>query len=224
MEFSMKLDTKILKNLSQKICKYTQLVEKENILFTKPTTFKNINAIKLNFADKIGECIPILDNTNPDIAYHGSPFNFNFFDANKIGSGEGISKRGKGLYLHRSKRLAPFYANIRSKDAPPHIGCNDALNITNPHIYATSGINSLNLKQVSEHEAKNIAKIQSQFETTNPHIDGLELKSGEICIFPNSIPKLHIKKKDSLESFVSENKGFDFREWTTDKSRLAQLA
>lgn len=64
-----------------------------------------------------------------DIAYHGSPFKFDAFDCSKIGQGEGFSKRGRGLYIHRLKKFAPYYANIRSKDAPMHLGSTKNLKI-----------------------------------------------------------------------------------------------
>ena len=61
--------------------------------------------------------------TQTNTVYHGSPFLFDAFDATKIGAGEGMNKYGRGLYLARTKHKAPFYANIRSADAPRHLGC-----------------------------------------------------------------------------------------------------
>ena len=69
------------------------------------------------------------------MAYHGSPFSFDFFDASKFGSGEGINKYGKGLYISRSKKLTPFYANIRSKDAPLHFGNTKKIDNPQPTVY-----------------------------------------------------------------------------------------
>ena len=64
-------------------------------------------------ANTISETREALTSTN--VAYHGSPFLFDFFDIAKIGNGEGMNKYCKGLYLARTKRIAPFYANIRSE-------------------------------------------------------------------------------------------------------------
>lgn len=42
--------------------------------------------------------------------YHGSPYNFNSFDVEKVGSGDGLSKYGWGLYFTDNKKLAISYA------------------------------------------------------------------------------------------------------------------
>jgi len=155
-----------------------------------------------------------------DTAYHGSPFNFNAIDIAKIGTGEGAAKRGLGLYLHRNKKFAPYYANIRSKDAPIHLGSTKRLENTTPTIYTFSGLNSLQLKQVTEIEARNIARKQRAFQQENPIIDGLELPSGELCIFPESVFKLKMSGKCGIDEFVASNPNVNFRQWTTDTSRL----
>lgn len=158
-----------------------------------------------------------------DVAYHGSPFNFDKFSADKIGTGEGCRKRGHGLYLFRTKRFAPFFANIRSADAPPHIGATAKLANVEPRIYTVNGLNNLNLRQVSDVEAKAIARNQIEFEKANEYIDGIELSSGEICIFPKSIKHLRITNKQTIEDFILQNKDIKFRQWTTDENRLHAL-
>lgn len=208
------------------ISKYLKTANVEKILCTKPQTVFNSKDFKLNF-DKFEKTITKdLENHNSDIAFHGSPFDFNKFNAEKIGNGEGLSKRGKGLYLSRSKRTAPYFANIRSKDAPLHFGSTKPLENPNPTIYTVSGLNSLNFKIVSEKEAKNISLAQEEFIKANPEFDGLEMAEGgigEICIFPKSIDKLKITQKENVEQFVQENKGYDFRSWTRDKDKLSRL-
>jgi len=48
-------------------------------------------------------------------AYHGSPHNFNRFDASRIGTGEGAQTYGHGLYFAGNEDVAKFYRNnIRS--------------------------------------------------------------------------------------------------------------
>lgn len=160
----------------------------------------------------------------PNIAYHGSPRDFDVFDVSKIGTGEGCSKRGKGLYLFRTKKFAPFFANIKSPDAPPHLGRSTKLENPNPTIYTVCNLKNLNLKQVSLLESKQIARNQQEFEKLNPHIDGIELPSTEICVFPKSVEKLSILQKSSLLDFVKINRDYPFREWTIDKVKLEQVA
>lgn len=158
----------------------------------------------------------------PDIAYHGSPFNFDKFDASKIGTGEGLNKYGCGLYLDRCKKKIPFYANIRSADAPIHIGCTAPLKDAQPTVYTVSGLKNLKLKRVSPIEAKKIRLQQTEFEINNPEIDGLEL-SNQVVIFPKSIEKLNIAAKQDVIDFVIQNKNYPFRTWTTDQTKLDSI-
>jgi len=43
--------------------------------------------------------------------YHGSPYEFDTFDINKAGSGDGLNKFGYGLYFTDNEELANFYAS-----------------------------------------------------------------------------------------------------------------
>ncbi len=161
--------------------------------------------------------------TQTNTVYHGSPFLFDAFDATKIGAGEGMNKYGRGLYLARTKHKAPFYANIRSADAPRHLGCTKPLVDPNPTVYTVQGTDKLNLKLCSNLEANNISKNQAAFQAENPHIDGLELLGGDITIFPESIHKLSISNKSDVMTFVRNNKDYNFREWTTDTAKLNSI-
>ena len=42
-------------------------------------------------------------------AYHGSPYDFDKFDASKIGTGEGAASHGHGFYMTKSGELAEYY-------------------------------------------------------------------------------------------------------------------
>lgn len=194
---------------------YVRTAGKTSLLMTRATKGCNLKPDKMVYAfDK---------NAINDIAYHGSPFKFSAFDCSKIGEGEGLSRHGIGIYFFKNKKCAPFYSNIRSKDAPVHIGATSPLNNPEPHIYTVSGFNSLNLKQISTREARKISNNQAAFELNNPQIDGFEMNNGELCVFPKSIHKLKIKYRDELEDFVMMNRNYDFRAWTTDKKRLEKF-
>lgn len=156
---------------------------------------------------------------NPDIAYHGSPFSFDKFDVSKLGTGEGFNVYGKGIYLSRSKRRIPFYANIRSTDAPIHFGCTKKLPNANPTCYTVGGLKNLNLKSVSNREARTIARNYAEFEKLHPEIEGLELEN-QIVIFTKAVEKLNILKKQNVIDFVKANKNFEFATWTTDQAKL----
>lgn len=161
--------------------------------------------------------------TNTNVAYHGSPFSFNFFDVAKIGNGEGMNKYCRGLYLARTKRIAPFYANIRSKDAPLHFGSTKALEQTTPTVYTVGNIDSLNLKLCTPREAKTLKGIQAEFQLQHPEIDGIELLNGEITVFPEAVNKLSIIDKKGVVDFVKDNKNCAFREWTTDTAKINSI-
>ena len=60
---------------------------------------------------KLGEIYTQFINEETDnLFYHGSPYNFNKFDFDRIGSGDGLSKFGYGLYFTDTKELAEYYA------------------------------------------------------------------------------------------------------------------
>jgi len=62
--------------------------------------------------DKLGRRIAALmagDGVKPIRAYHGSPHNFDRFDASKIGTGEGAQAYGHGLYFAQNPHVAEQY-------------------------------------------------------------------------------------------------------------------
>lgn len=159
----------------------------------------------------------------PNIFYHGSPYNFDKFDVSKIGTGEGCRKRGQGIYLFRTPKFAPYFANIKSKDAPLHIGSGGPIENPAPTVYTVKADGKLKLKQVSLTESKTISQNQKEFDAKFPEYDGIELPSTEICLFPKAVSKLQIEQKQGLLDFVSGRKEYPFRQWTTDKHKLESL-
>ena len=68
--------------------------------------------------DKDGNLIPLskrFDENNPDIlfqkVYHGTPYNFEQFSTENIGTGEGAQSFGWGLYFTNQEGIARFYAD-----------------------------------------------------------------------------------------------------------------
>jgi hypothetical protein len=51
-------------------------------------------------------------------AYHGSPYDFDKFNAAKIGTGEGAQSYGHGLYFAGNEDTARYYKEALSDDAP----------------------------------------------------------------------------------------------------------
>lgn len=164
------------------------------------------------------------ENKNTDIAYHGTPYNYDEFDVSKIGTGEGAAKRGIGIYFMRRKRLAPFFANINSEDAPIHIGKGKSKadkSKINPRILEVSGFNNLKLKKGFSRDISNWAKRQQDF--VKQGFDGFETEDGEITVFPESIGKIKIENKNTIGEFIGKNSDIDFREWTTEKGKESQV-
>ncbi|MFA5484913.1 MAG: hypothetical protein WC260_01530 [Candidatus Pacearchaeota archaeon] len=52
----------------------------------------------------------IMESKTVNEFYHGSPYDFDTFDIDKVGTGDGLSKFGFGLYFTDSEELANYYA------------------------------------------------------------------------------------------------------------------
>lgn len=66
----------------------------------------------------------ILESTTNKEFYHGSSYDFDKFDMDKVGSGDGLSKFGLGLYFTDSEELASYYANEASIGDKKRTGLN----------------------------------------------------------------------------------------------------
>lgn len=66
----------------------------------------------LGFTDAAGDAIRQL--SKPIRAYHGSPYDFDAFDASKIGTGSGAQKYGYGLYFAGAEPTATTYKSAVS--------------------------------------------------------------------------------------------------------------
>ena len=71
----------------------------------------------LGFTDEAGDAIRQL--SKPIRAYHGSPYDFDAFDASKIGTGEGAQAYGHGLYFAGNERVADQYRRRLAGDPLP---------------------------------------------------------------------------------------------------------
>ncbi|MBQ1769112.1 MAG: hypothetical protein IIZ99_00210 [Turicibacter sp.] len=60
-------------------------------------------------------------NPNKQTAYHGSPYDFNKFSNEAIGTGEGAQAHGYGHYAAKQKNIAENYANVLSDEKPIEI-------------------------------------------------------------------------------------------------------
>ena len=57
----------------------------------------------------------VLNEDNGNRFYHGSPYKFDKFDIDRIGTGDGLSKFGHGLYFTNNVEMAIYYAKELSK-------------------------------------------------------------------------------------------------------------
>ena len=72
--------------------------------FLKPSKTKNLY---LNSSETINQ---VLQNDQNNLLYHGSPYSFDRFSMDKIGTGEGFNMFGWGLYFTDVKDVAKSYA------------------------------------------------------------------------------------------------------------------
>ena len=152
--------------------------------------------------------------------YHGSPVRFNKFNTQFIGSGEGGSKAMKGINLWPDNHFgaAPKFANIRSSDAPLHLGraSKEISGELNPTIYKVRGRN-LNIY------SSNTSKGLDQQELVNLGYDGFS-NGKQYTIFPESVNKLKIKKHYSIPEFVKTHKKIDsWAPWSTDINKMNNI-
>lgn len=147
--------------------------------------------------------------------YHGSPVRFDKFDAQFIGSAEGGSKAMKGINLwHNSPKNAPKFANIKSSDAPIHLGRSSKPlgGELNPTVYNVIG-SDLNLYKTESNRVKSL--LQSNLEALK--YDGIQTPS-QTTVFPGSINKLKIVKKQSIPDFIRSHPEVDkWTQWTTNE-------
>jgi hypothetical protein len=74
---------------------------------------------------KIGEIYnEIFEESGERVFYHGSPYQFDKFDFDRIGSGDGLAKFGYGLYFTDNPDLAIYYAKELSKGELKKTGFN----------------------------------------------------------------------------------------------------
>ena len=147
--------------------------------------------------------------------YHGSPVNFDKFDPQFIGSAEGGSKAMKGINLwHKSPKNAPKFANIKSPDAPIHLGRSSKPlgGELNPTVYDVVGTD-LNLYKTESNRVKEL--LQSNLEALK--YDGIQTPS-QTTVFPGSVNKLKIVKKQSIPDFIKSHPEVDkWTQWTTNE-------
>lgn len=147
--------------------------------------------------------------------YHGSPVNFDKFDPQFIGSAEGGSKAMKGINLwHGSPKSAPKFANIKSPDAPIHLGVSSKPlgGELNPTVYNVIGEN-LNLYKSESKRIKGL--LQSNLEALG--YDGIQTPV-QTTVFPGAVDRLKIIKKQSIPEFIKAHPEVDkWTQWTTNE-------
>ena len=154
--------------------------------------------------------------------YHGSPVRFDTFDASFIGSGEGGSKVMKGINLWPKEKIgnAPKFANIKSSDAPLHLGRSSTPlgGELNPTVYDVSG-KGLKLYKATPREIKSL----NQEDLIKQDYDGVQTPS-QVTVFPESISKLSIDKQSSIEDFVMSHPEVErWTPWTTDDQKMQNI-
>jgi len=101
-----RINSKLIKELGDAI-------NKRNKLNPNSLDYKNAQKEVLAADEKIKK---FKENNTDLILEHGTPFDFNKFDLEKIGTGEGNQAFGYGLYFTEDSNIAKSYANKLSED------------------------------------------------------------------------------------------------------------
>ena len=126
--------------------------------------------------------------------------------------------KGINLWPDNHFGAAPKFANIRSSDAPLHLGraSKEISGELNPTIYKVRGRN-LNIY------SSNTSKGLDQQELVNLGYDGFS-NGKQYTIFPESVNKLKIKKHYSIPEFVKTHKKIDsWAPWSTDINKMNNI-
>lgn len=153
---------------------------------------------------------------NIELFYHGSPWRFNRFDASLIGSGEGGTKGGIGVNLTSTPKITLKFANIKSSDAPIHLGRSSTKNPNriNPTAYLVEG-RGLNLYLVNSAKGLDIENLFSQ------GYDGLRLPN-QVTIFPQSVNKLSFAPY-TIGEFIGRHPNVRFTPFSTEYNLDANI-
>lgn len=125
-------------------------------------------------------------------AYHGSPYHFDKFTTDRIGTGEGAQAYGWGLYFAGNKEIAEYYreylsAHIHKKSDGTNFDYQ--MELKNPNVRATFS-KSLDVD-------KAIERAEKLMQTIEPQFDGYKFAEQDLGVL----------KKLKEEGGISSNKG-----------------
>jgi hypothetical protein len=112
-------------------------------------------------------------------AYHGSPHDFNQFDTEKIGTGEGAQSYGHGLYFSEHPNTAESYRRVLGRDHDAYRVNGDVVEYPSPEFSAANQIKTFG-PDIAFSEAKkwgenhpqlgDVAKVLMDWEKSPPQI------------------------------------------------------
>jgi hypothetical protein len=131
-------------------------------------------------------------NSNENIAYHGSPYNFDEFSSNMIGSGEGASGFGYGFYFSENIDDAKDYARKLERNTGEGIlykvripKLEKFLNIDNGLNYQSEYVKKCLLSLSDKHKIKILTPYNFDYLEFKQKIDN-EIDNGEYDVLKNS--------------------------------------
>jgi hypothetical protein len=146
------------------------------------------------------------------LAYHGTPHEFNKFDASKIGSGEGAQMYGHGLYFAEHPEVAEEYRIAGTQDS------GKLFNPQGDEVYLP--VNNKDPKNLAHqyvkyggsfekgHELIDLAQGESDIaDTAHAHLDEME-KSGWTVQGPGEGLKYQVAIKHDPDTFFDLDKKF----------------
>ena len=127
-------------------------------------------------------------------AYHGSPYDFDRFDASKIGTGEGVQAYGHGLYFSEAEPVAEWYRKqlsgspeilIGGEPLPPSSALSNTPRERALRLLQKSAINHYDNPMLAVREAMLDASDQYGGKDVQPIIDSLiRFKSDGVSFGP----------------------------------------
>jgi hypothetical protein len=116
-------------------------------------------------------------------AYHGSPHDFDRFDINKIGEGEGQQSFGHGLYFAENESIARGYRDRLSRENPPLSAKALADPVLGPRIKeATADYERLNTEladAANSHDEARISEVQHELSGAHRYPEAVRREANE---------------------------------------------
>jgi hypothetical protein len=153
----------------------------------------------------LGAAAPDPETAGAITAFHGSPYDFDAFDINKLGTGEGAQVRGRGLYFAEVEDVAREYRdtlsrNMQSFDDPPRFKAFDdqeARFISPSDAQAIVNQGEAAIRRRIERIERDVADLRAQSEN-EPEVS--EIIDGMILSYDGELQELNTLLREGSDN------------------------